>query len=102
MHKFFSFFKPGSEPEPQRLEITSVGLALGIMGGLSIAVYSAFAAYTGYGIEAEILLESFLPGYTLTIQGAIVGVVWMFTIGYIHGVILAWIYNKLVCTHDVR
>ncbi len=96
MRKLISFFRPGAEPEPQRFDITSAGLAFGIMAALSIIVYSFLAAYTGYGIEAETILESFLPGYTLTIQGAIVGMVWMFTIGYIHGVALAWIYDNLV------
>jgi len=96
MRNFFSIFRPGAEPEPQRLDVTSIGLALGIMGGLSIVAYSTLAAYTGYGIEAETIFESFLPGYTLTVQGGIVGMVWMFTLGYVHGVIFAWIYNNLV------
>jgi hypothetical protein len=96
MKKLFSFFKPGHEPEPQRLDITSIGLALGILGVLAISVYSLLAAYTGYGIEAEAALEGLLPGYTLTVGGAIVGAVWMFSIGYILGVVFAWIYDNLV------
>jgi hypothetical protein len=96
MRKLFSFFKHGAEPEPQHFDVTSVGLALGIMAGLAITVYSLLAAYTGYGIEAETMLESFMPGYSLTVQGTIVGMVWMFTIGYIHGVVFAWIYNNLI------
>jgi hypothetical protein len=99
MRKILSFFKPGIEPEPQRFDITSVGLALGIMGALSIVIYSLLAAHTGYGIEAETVFESFLPGYSLTASGTIVGMVWMFTIGYIHGVVFAWIYDNLVKKH---
>lgn len=96
MKKLFAFFKQCvSEDGYAIIEPTAVGLSLGIFGGLAIAVYSLLCAYTGYGIEIETYLEALLPGYSLTLAGGIVGVVWVFSIGYLSGSILAWIYNKL-------
>lgn len=79
-----------------RIDPTLAGLALAIVGAMMIAIYSAFALYTGYGIEVESIVESLLPGYTLTLSGAIVGVIWMFSLGFIFGSVTAWIYNKLI------
>ena len=96
MRKFFSFFKHHvSDDGYAIIEPTAAGLSLGILGGFLIALYSILCAYTGYGIEIETMVESMLPGYTLTLGGGIVGVVWAFSIGYLTGSILSWIYNKL-------
>jgi hypothetical protein len=96
MKKILRFFKSFEHGEQSRVEITSYGLALGIVLGLSMILYSILASLTGYGIEIENIFESLLPGYTLTIPGTIVGVVWMFSIGYVYGTVFSWIYNKLV------
>jgi hypothetical protein len=80
------------------IEPASAGITLGVMLGFGLAVYTALAAYTGYGIEAETIFESFMPGYSLTLAGGIVGVVWAFSAGYLFGSIGAWVYDKLVET----
>ncbi len=96
MSKFLSFFKQYiSEDGYAIVEPTAAGLSLGIFGGLLIAFYTVLCAYTGYGIEIEMTFEALFPGYTLSLAGGIVGVVWMFSIGYLSGSILAWMYNKL-------
>jgi hypothetical protein len=96
MKKLFAFFKHHvSEDGYAIIEPTAAGLSLGIFGGLLIAAYTILCAYTGYGIEVEMNFEALFPGYTLTLAGGIVGVVWMFSIGYLSGSILSWIYNKL-------
>jgi hypothetical protein len=96
MNKIISFFKRGVESNFQALDMTSVGLAAGIIGAIIIVLYSALAYGTGYGIEVETFLESLLPGYSLSLSGTVVGVVWMFSLSYILGSLFAWIYNKLV------
>lgn len=96
MKKILQFFKQYiSEDGYAIIEPTAAGLSLGIFGGLLIIVYSLLCSITGYGIEIETFLEAMFPGYSLTLSGAIVGVVWMFSIGYMSGAVLAWIYNKL-------
>lgn len=96
MKRLLQFFKSFEHGEQMRVEITSYGLALGIVLALSMVLYSLLASLTGYGIEIENIFESMLPGYTLTIPGTIVGTVWMFSIGYVYGTVFSWIYNKLV------
>lgn len=96
MKKFLAFFKNNiSEEGYAIIEPAAAGLSLGIFGGLLIAFYTILCAYTGYGIEVEMTFEALFPGYTLTLGGGIVGVVWMFSIGYLAGSTLAWMYNKL-------
>jgi hypothetical protein len=96
MNKFLEFFRSCGTGGQMRLDHTLAGLSLAIVGSLTIAVYSAFAFYTGYGIEVESIIESLLPGYTLTLSGAIVGVIWMFSLGFVFGSVTAWVYNKLI------
>lgn len=96
MNKFLEFFRSCGAGGQMRIDPTLAGLALAIVGAMMIAIYSAFALYTGYGIEVESIVESLLPGYTLTLSGAIVGVIWMFSLGFIFGSVTAWIYNKLI------
>jgi hypothetical protein len=96
MKKILAFFRHHISTDGYAvIEPVAAGLSLGILSGLLIAIYSVLCSFTGYGIEAETLFEAMLPGYSLTIGGTIVGVVWMFSIGYLSGSILAWIYNKL-------
>jgi hypothetical protein len=96
MKNFLSFFKQHvSEDGYAIIEPTAAGLALGIFGGLLIALYTILCAYTGYGIEVETNFEALFPGYTLTLGGGIIGVIWVFSLGYLTGSILSWIYNKL-------
>ncbi len=96
MKKILAFFRHNVSSEGYAVvEPVAAGLSAGIFAGIAIAAYSALCALTGYGIEAETLFEAMLPGYTLTVGGTIVGVVWMFSIGYLSGSILAWLYNKL-------
>jgi len=96
MKKFLQFFKQYiSEDGYAIIEPTAAGLSLGIFGGLLIIIYSSLCSFSGYGIEIETFLEALLPGYSLSLPGTIVGVVWMFSLGYMSGAVLAWIYNKL-------
>ncbi len=96
MNKLLAFFKHHiSEDGYAIIEPTAAGLSSGIFLGLIIGLYTVLCSYTGYGIELETYFEALLPGYTLTLSGGIVGVVWMFSIGYLSGSTLAWMYNKL-------
>ena len=82
-------------PSYAKLSITAVGLASGILSAVAIVAYSVMAYLTGYGIELESTLEGLNPGYSLSIGGTIIGVIWDFALGYIFGVIFAWLYNNL-------
>jgi len=95
MNKLLSFLFSGSSGRLP-LDPTSAGLSAGLTAGILLIVYSAVAFGTGYGIEIESFIESLLPGYTLSLGGTVVGVIWVFSLGYIIGFFRAWLYNKLL------
>ncbi len=96
MSRIADFFRSNSSAAPGRIDPTSAGLAVAIIGVIAFAAYSALALYTGYGIEVESIFESLLPGYTLSLPGTIVGVIWVFSSGFLMGSVTAWTYNKLI------
>lgn len=76
-----------------KLSAKSLGLALGIICGLSVFIMTVLSTYTGYLQHWSELLLGVYPYYELTLQGAIAGLVWGFLDGFIGGIVLAWIYN---------
>jgi len=76
-----------------KLSAKALGLALGIICGLSVFIMTVLSIYTGYLQHWSELLLGVYPYYELTLQGAIAGLVWGFLDGFIGGVVLAWIYN---------
>ena len=75
-----------------KLHVLSLGLALGVVWGLSVFLIGLLAM-TGYGMELVKLLGSFYIGYAATIGGSLIGLVYGFFDGLIGGAIVAWLYN---------
>lgn len=72
----------------------AVGLLLG--GGLFVAT-NVLVLRGGEHVGQHLgLLSVFLPGYSVTFVGSLVGFVYMFVIGYGVGRILGGVYNWLV------
>ena len=72
--------------------------ALGIAVGVLWATYVFFCGITamfGWGIALVDAISSLYIGYGPSVVGAIIGAVWAFVDGYIAGVVIAWLYNKL-------
>ena len=73
-------------------------LALGVAIGVLWAVYVLFAglfAMSGWGLALVQTLASFYLGYGASAVGAIIGAIWAFTDGFVAGVVIAWIYNRI-------
>ena len=71
----------------------ALGLALAGFGGVSMFVGTMLAAQWGY---AEVLFEtwgSLYPGYSVTVGGSLIGLVYGLIDGYICGYVIAWLYN---------
>ncbi len=78
----------------ENLNILSLGLAVGSAWAflvLTIGMTSIF----GWGTVIVEVLSSLYIGYTPSLLGAVIGAVWAFTDGFVGGVIIAWVYNKL-------
>jgi hypothetical protein len=72
--------------------------ALGIAIGALWAGYVLFCGITamfGWGNALVAALSSLYLGYGPSIAGAIIGAVWAFVDGYVGGLVVAWLYNKL-------
>ena len=72
--------------------------ALGVAIGVLWAAYVLFCGITamfGWGVALVEALSSLYIGYSPSIPGAVIGAVWAFIDGYIAGVVIAWIYNRL-------
>jgi hypothetical protein len=72
--------------------------ALGVAIGVLWAAYIFFCGITamfGWGSALVTAFASLYIGYGASIPGAIIGALWGFVDGYIAGVVIAWLYNRL-------
>lgn len=77
-----------------RIDGIRLGIAGGVVLGLSLFFLTVIASSTGYGVEMLSFL-SFYPGYDMSAAGATLGFVWGFIDGFIFFALLAWIYNHI-------
>ncbi len=78
------------------LKPLALGVAIGILWGGCIFLTTLLSYYTGYGrLFLEALPLSIYPGYKITLAGSFIGLVYGFFDGFIGGVIVGWIYNKV-------
>ena len=70
----------------------ALGMALGIIWGVSIFLVTIWAVARGHG-ETLTLLGGYYLGYSMTYVGAVIGLIWGFIHGFIAGVLIAWLYN---------
>ena len=83
------------------LGVLSLGVALGITNALVVFLLGLTTALAGWGILVVQVLSTLYIGYEPTLLGAITGAVWAFVDAFILGVLVAWIYNRLVRRHVV-
>jgi hypothetical protein len=78
------------------LGVISLGLAMGITWGLAAFLLAVISGLFNWGTNIVIILQSLYVGYGPTLIGAITGAVWGFVDGLIGGVMIAWLYNRLL------
>lgn len=81
-----------------RLNARAWGIAMGLLlgGGLFLAT-NVLVLKGGPDVGAHLrLLRVFLPGYSVTFLGSLVGFVYLFVIGYVLGRFVGLVYNKMV------
>jgi len=92
------------KPEKDLLGITLhiegnyLGLAVGaiIAGGLIVTSnWLVFRGTAGESVHAD-LLSNYLPGYSVSFMGSIIGALELFVFTYLACLIFAWIYNRVV------
>ena len=79
----------------EKANIVAIAIAVGAASAIAVAVYTFFAYFFGFGIEAQVILIDFFPGYSLSLAGAVIGMVWAFSLGYLFSALIVWFYNRL-------
>jgi len=82
----------------QRLNANILGLVLGIIAGLAIFVATNFLIIKGGAVVGPHLglLRNFLPFYSVTFLGSVIGLGWGLVFGYLAGFVIASLYNLVV------
>jgi hypothetical protein len=72
-----------------------LGIAGGILWGLSMLVCTILSIYFGYSTKLLDVMSSIYPGYTISWGGAFLGLIYGFFDVFIGLFLLAWLYKKL-------
>ena len=80
----------------QKLNAKALSLALGIMWSLGVLFLSITALISESYLHNFVeFLSSVYLGYSLSLGGIVIGMVWGFLDAAIGGFLIAWLYNKL-------
>jgi len=79
-----------------KLNTKAFALTAGIIWGISIFIATIWILISGSQGKTISLLGVFYFGYSCSIGGAFIGLIWGFVDGLIVGFIFAWLYNLLV------
>lgn len=77
------------------LHPVKLGIAGGILWGGSMFVCTLLAVYFGYSKQFLMLMADIYPGYTISLWGSIVGLIYGFLDAFVGLFLLGWIYNRL-------
>ena len=76
-----------------KLSPVSLGLALGILWGVSLLVTGLVATYYSYGKPFVMAISVMYMGYEPSVTGSLIGGLIGFVDAFIGGLIIAWLYN---------
>lgn len=79
-----------------RLDVKAFALTCGILWGVTILVSTLWLLVMGYDGQLISKLDHFYFGYSFSVAGAFIGLVWGFVDGSICGALFAWLYNRLL------
>ncbi len=78
-----------------------LGIALGIVWGLALALLALIAHMTPYyGHPFIQTLDSVYMGYSPTYEGAFLGFFWGFITFFVGAALVGWVYNLLSCKKE--
>lgn len=76
-----------------RLHPWALGLAVGLLWGVSVLLMGLLATYLAYGNAFVSAMSLLYVGYEPSIKGSVIGGVIGFVDAFIMGAIVAWLYN---------
>jgi len=89
---------PVLKPSIMRLHGISLGLAIGAMAALGLFFSTAWLVIRGTADQSvhAALLANYIPGYTVSILGGLLGAAQLFVFVFLGCLLLAAVYNKVV------
>lgn len=80
-----------------RLHARAWGIATGLVFGLGLFVATNVLVLRGGAVVGPhlSLLGAYLPGYSVTFVGSIIGFIYLFVIGYAFGRLIGEVYNRI-------
>jgi hypothetical protein len=80
-----------------RLDGNYLGLALGAMVAAGLLVTTNWLVFRGTAAESmhAILLANYLPGYTVSFSGGLIGALELFAFVYLVCQLFSWLYNSI-------
>jgi len=79
-----------------RLDPKAFGLALGILWAGGVVFMGLTAIICSWAQPFVDVLSVMYVGYSASVAGILIGVIWGFVDAFIGGLIFAWLYNKLL------
>src|SRR5688572_28608884 len=81
-----------------RLNGRAWGIAFGLLFGLGLFLATNILVLKGGpSVGPHLgLLRAYLPGYSVTLGGSVIGFVYMFVIGYAVGRFIGIVYNRMI------
>ncbi len=81
-----------------RLRAGIMAIVCGLLVGTGLLVATAWLVARGGPNVGQhlVLLRNYLPGYSVTWPGALLGLVYGALVGGVAGWLTAWVYNRLV------
>ena len=77
-----------------RVNPCALGLAFGVLWGISILLLGLAATYYAYGHDFVTSMGNLYPGYTPSVSGSFLGAIIGFIDAFVMAFIIAWLYNK--------
>ncbi len=80
-----------------RMNATMTGVALGLLSGGGLFIATLWLVLKGGPDPGPhlSLLGQYFPGYSVTLSGCFVGLIYGFALGFISGLLLGGLYNKV-------
>lgn len=78
-----------------KLDMKKFGLAGGVLWAVGLFVWTIIAIFTGWGQDMLYLIGGIYPWYSISLGGAVIGLIWGFFDGFVGCWLFAWLYNKL-------
>ncbi len=88
--------QPAVLPGPSRIGVISLGVAIGLTSAFIVFILGIMAGLFGWGVVAVQVLASLYIGYEPSFVGSIAGAVWAFVDGFFVGVMIGWLYNRVL------